>query len=184
MSTVSSVRQDPTRLPVVEIAGLTGRLVKKAAATFLVLAAMWQTWSGHTEPMILGFGVASCLFVTWLCSRMDAEDGSNPGYGLGIRILGYLPWLVVEIVKSNLHVARVILSPSLPISPRLVRTKATQTTDLCQVIYANSITLTPGTITLDVRDGAFLVHALTEETASGVESGEMDAKVTWLEGSA
>ena len=163
---------------------LKGRRVKTAVPTFLVLAAMWQIWSGHTEAMIIGFGIASCLLVTWLCARMDASDHANPGYGLGLRILGYLPWLILEIVKSNLHVARVILSPTLPIRPRLVRVEATQKTDLCQAIYANSITLTPGTITLDVRNGSFLVHALTEETASGLESGEMDAKVKWLEGSA
>ena len=167
----------------VEIAGPTGWHVKKSIATFLVLAAMWQTWSGHTETLIRGFGLGSCLFVTWLVGRMDASDGAAPGW-LSLRVISYLPWLILEIIKSNLHVARIILSPSLPISPRLVRTKASQTTDLGQVIYANSITLTPGTITLDVRNGAFLVHALTEDTAQGVESGEMDAKVKWLEGSA
>ena len=177
-----SLRRDPIGRFVVERAGPTGRHVKKAIATFLVLAAMWQTWSGHTDTLILGFGLGSCLFVTWLVGRMDAADGASPGW-LGPRVLTYLPWLILEIVKSNIHVAKVILSPSLPISPRLVRTKASQTTDLGQVIYANSITLTPGTITLDVRDGEFLVHALTEDTAQGVESGEMDAKVKWLEGS-
>ena len=80
------------------------------------------------------------------------------------------------------QVASVILNPRLAIRPRLVRVKGSQKTELGQVIYANSITLTPGTITLDVRDGEFLVHALTEEAAAGVESGNMDRRVTALEG--
>jgi len=147
------------------------------------MAALWLTWSGiYDNPMILGFGVVSCLLVTWICLKMDSVDGANPGYGLGFRIVLYIPWLILEIIKSNLHVAKVVLSPSLPIQPRLVRAKVTQKTDLGKVIYANSITLTPGTITLDARGDDFLVHALTEVTAAGVEEGGMDRKVTWLEG--
>ena len=157
--------------------------MKAALPIFLTLAALWLTWSGiYDKPMILGFGVVSCLLVTWICLQMDAADGANPGYGLGFRIVSYIPWLIVEILKSNLHVAKVVLSPSLPIRPRLVRAKSTQRTDLGRVIYANSITLTPGTITLDVRGNDFLVHALTEVTAAGVEEGVMDRKVSWLEG--
>jgi multicomponent Na+:H+ antiporter subunit E len=157
--------------------------VKTAIPIFLTMAALWLTWSGiYDSGMILGFGLVSCLLVTWICLQMDAVDGANPGYGLGLRIFSYIPWLIWEILKSNLHVAKVVLSPSLPIRPRLVRVKATQRTDLGRVIYANSITLTPGTITLDVRGDDFLVHALTEVTAAGVEEGGMDRKVSWLEG--
>ena len=88
----------------------------------------------------------------------------------------------MSFVKANLDVAKIILTPSLPISPRLIRVPGTQRTDMGLVTYANSITLTPGTITLDVRDGYLLVHALTAESAAGVRTGEMDAKVTALEG--
>ena len=87
-----------------------------------------------------------------------------------------------EIVVSNLAVAKVIMSPSLPIHPRIVRVTGTQRTATGQVIYANSITLTPGTVTLDVRGDKFLVHALTSESAQGLLSGEMDERVTRLEG--
>jgi len=154
----------------------------RVIAIVVLLCCAWLLWSGHTEPLILGFGVASVALVTWLTWRMDRVDRYPMGWGLGLRPLLYIPWLALEIVKSNLHVARVVLSPSLPIQPRLVRVKATQKTELGQVIYANSITLTPGTITLDVRNGEFLVHALTDEVAEGLESGEMDRKVTALEG--
>ena len=86
-----------------------------------------------------------------------------------------------EIVLSNLAVARVILDPKLPIHPRILRVPAGQRSDLGQVIYANSITLTPGTVTLDVRDGHMLVHALTTESAKGLLTGEMDRRVAQLE---
>ena len=148
------------------------------------LTVVWGLWSGHTEPMILAFGALSIALTTWYAVRMDRVDGGAAKYSFGIRIIGYAPWLAWEIVKSNWDGAKIILTPSLPISPRLIRVPGSQQTDLGLVTYANSITLTPGTITCDVRDGFLLVHALTAESAAGVESGEMDARVTALEGAA
>ena len=78
--------------------------------------------------------------------------------------------------------ARVILSPGLPVRPQLIRVQATQNTDVGRAIFANSITLTPGTVSLDVRDGTILVHALDDSTAAGLSDGEMDRRVTVLEG--
>ncbi len=152
--------------------------------TAVLLAALWLLWSGHTEPLILSFGVASVLLVTWLRARMEAVvgGGADDFYPLGLRWIPYVPWLLWEIVKSNLHVVGVILSPSMPIQPQLVRVKGAQKTPIGQVVYANSITLTPGTITLDVRNGHFLVHALTDTTAEGLKEGTMDRKCHALEG--
>ena len=99
-----------------------------------------------------------------------------------MRWIGYGPWLLWEIAKANWDVARIILKPSLPIKPRLMRIRASQKTDLAKVIYANSITLTPGTITLDVRDDKFLVHALSDEAAADLDTGEMDRRVSAMEG--
>ena len=149
--------------------------------TFLMLCVVWQLWSGHTEPMIVGFGLFSVLFVMAISRRMDAIADSPRRYRLGARPLLYLPWLGWEIVKSNIDVAKIILNPKLPISPRLIRVPASQKTAVGQVAYANSITLTPGTISLDVRDNQILVYALTKEAADGVESGEMDRRVAALE---
>ncbi len=142
----------------------------------------WFLWSGHTEPLLLAFGVISVGIVTLLAFRMNVIDEESEPYELGLRPLFYLPWLLWEIAKANLHVARVILTPSLPIHPRLLRIRATQKSNLGRVILANSITLTPGTVTLDVRDGTLLVHALTPKSADGLLSGDMDRRVTWLEG--
>ncbi len=158
--------------------------MKRPVVLVVLLSAVWQLWSGHTEPMILGFGVFSIALTAWYALRMDSVDGTPATYPFGLRLIPYLPWLILEVIKSNLDVAKIILSPSLPISPRLIRVKGTQRTDVGLVTYANSITLTPGTITCDIRDGFLLVHALTAASAAGVESGEMDAKVTAMEGSA
>jgi multicomponent Na+:H+ antiporter subunit E len=150
--------------------------------TVLLLGGLWFLWSGHTEWLMLFFGLISVLFVAWIRARMERFAGTDDRFPLGLRWIPYLPWLLLEIVKSNLHVVGVILSPSLPVQPQLVRVRAAQRTAIGQVVYANSITLTPGTITLDVRDGEFLVHALTDVTAAGLVEGTMDRKCAALEG--
>jgi multicomponent Na+:H+ antiporter subunit E len=112
---------------------------------------------------------------------MDVLDPESHPYHLSWRPIVYLPWLVKEIVLSNIHVALMVLRPH-KIHPHLVQVPTSQKTDLGRVIHANSITITPGTISLDLRDGHILVHALTDTTAEGVMSGDMDARVTRLEG--
>lgn len=132
--------------------------------------------------MMLKFGVFSVLVTAAISWRMDSVDHEqHPGVP-SWRLLVYLPWLFKEIVISNLHVAQVILRADLPIQPQLIRVQTTQRTDLGHVIHANSITITPGTVSLDVRNGTILVHALTLNTAEGALSGDMDQRVTWLEG--
>ena len=101
---------------------------------------------------------------------------------LGLGVLFYLPWLFWQIARANAAVARIILDPRLPIQPRLVRVRASQRSATGQVLYANSITLTPGTISLDLRNDTILVHALTDEAAAELETGKMDRRVCRLEG--
>jgi multicomponent Na+:H+ antiporter subunit E len=95
--------------------------------------------------------------------------------------LNYLAWLGKEITKANIDVAKIILDPALPISPVMVRVPATQTTDVGKVIYANSITLTPGTVSVEVMDDEILVHAITSEAAEGLADGDMDSRVDAIE---
>ena len=97
---------------------------------------------------------------------------------------GYWLWLGYEIVKANIDVTKQILSPSLPIAPTVFRLKASQRDELGQVIYANSITLTPGTVTMDIHDGVFTVHALHKDAADDLALGDMDRRVTALDVSA
>ena len=154
----------------------------QAVAVLCGLALAWFFWSGHTDALLLSLGAVSCLGVLALSLRLKIIDRETLPLRLAGRGLVYLPWLLWEILKANFHVARVILSPSLPIRPRMFRVQTTQKTDLGNAVYANSITLTPGTVALDVRDRAILVHALDANSADGLKTGEMDRRVTWLEG--
>ena len=143
---------------------------------------IWLLLSGHYDGLLLSLGVASCLFVTWIAHRMDVVDHEGHPIHLTWRALFYWPWLLVEIAKANYDVARLIVDPNLPISPRMIRVKASQADDLGRVVYANSITLTPGTVTVDVSGATVQVHAITKAMAEGVETGEMDRRVTRMEG--
>ena len=156
----------------------------RAVVTTLMLAFAWLAWSGHFEPRMLVFGALSVAAVVGIMRRMDRFAGAPRDEHLGFRVLLYLPWLLGQIVVANLVLARIVLDPRLPIRPQLVRVRSSQRTATGQVLFANSITLTPGTISLDVRGGSILVHALTAESAAGVENGEMDRRVRRLEGSA
>ncbi len=144
----------------------------------LALFGVWLLLSGFFEPLLLGLGVLSCVIVVSIAHRMDMIDHEGQPIHLGWRILIYWVWLAVEIVKASLDVARRILDPKLPIHPLLVRVKASQTSELGQVIYANSITLTPGTVSMQVGGGEILVHAIAKEMAEDLEGGEMDRRVT------
>lgn len=148
----------------------------------LLLGVAWLLWSGHFTPLLLSFGAVSVLAVLAITHRMDVIDHEGAPAHITFRMLLYVPWLAWQVVLSNLHVARVILSPSMPIRPRFIKVKATQKQEFGQVIYANSITLTPGTVTVDVAGSAFTVHALTDTTAGGLETGDMDRRVTRVEG--
>ena len=113
---------------------------------------------------------------------MDEADGVDHQGDLHIvASFRYLGWLVVEIIKSNIDVARRVWAPGLPISPTIVYLPASQSTDLGRVIYANSITLTPRTISIDVGDGEIEVHALSKEAADALAEGEMGRRVCEIE---
>ena len=147
-----------------------------------MLYGVWLLLSGMFEPLLLILGVASCAVVVAITLRMDLADHEGHPIHLSSRALTYWPWLMIEIIKANIDVARCVLAPGLPISPTLVRVTATQKSDLGLVIYANSITLTPGTISVDVEPGEILVHALTRAGADALETGEMDRRVTRMVG--
>ena len=151
-------------------------------AIFLVLFAVWLLWSGHFEPLMLGFGVGSCALVVFLGARLGILDEEGFPFELGVRLAGYLPWVLWQVVKSNVEVSRLILNPSLPIRSFVVHIDVKQRTALGQAIHANTITLTPGTFTLDVRDNTFLIHALTREFAAEDQTGDLDERVFRVEG--
>lgn len=147
----------------------------------IILAALWLMLSGYFKPLLLGFGVASVALVTWVAVRMQLVDEEGQPIQLSWRVIAYWGYLLGEIVKANVDVIRRVLDPRLPISPRVVRLPISQRTDVGRVLYANSITLTPGTVSLEVQDDYIDVHALSAEGAEGLQSGDMDRRVTRVE---
>jgi multicomponent Na+:H+ antiporter subunit E len=144
------------------------------------LVAAWLLWSGIYKPLLLGLGLVSCLLTIYVKHRMEYFETEVFALRFGRRLFGYWLWLAKEVIKSSLDVARIVLSPSLPISPQVVKVKASCSHPVDQVILANSITLTPGTLALDVYKGEIIVHALTEAGAEELRQGEMDRRVAAL----
>ncbi len=157
-------------------------VVVRAVSLAVVLYFLWLLLSGHYVPLLLALGALSALLVVTIALRMDLVDRKGHPMHLSPKALLYWPWLAWEIVKSNVDVARRILSPSLPISPTVIHVKASQKSDLGKVIYGNSITLTPGTVTVDIDGDKIEVHALTREAAQALRDGDMDRRITRLEG--
>lgn len=151
----------------------------------LTLALFWLLLSGLLKPFLLTLGVLSIALVIVLSRKMKVllHQGQDIYFPV-LQLLRYWCWLFIEIIKSNIDVARMILSPSMPIKPRLKIIPATQKTEVGRVIYANSITLTPGTVALNISlDGGIIVHALHEDSIAELEQGTMDAYVAKLENS-
>jgi multicomponent Na+:H+ antiporter subunit E len=150
---------------------------------FLSLVVLWLLWSGIYLPLMLLLGLASCLLVMWLVKRFQTLDHESVPLHLGVGIFGYWGWLLKEIAISSLQVTRIILSPKLQISPTMVTIQCKSAGQVRQVLFANSITLTPGTLTTDIdENGLVSVHALTREGAQGVLSGDMNDRVARLPG--
>lgn len=126
--------------------------------------------------------VASVLFVSILCHYMDLIDGESQPLNLTFTLPVYLLWLAWEVVLTNIAVARCVWLGSTSTSPCVITVTANQKSDLGVVIYANSITLTPGTVSIDLEGDQIIVHALTEEAAADLLTGEMDRRVCRVEG--
>lgn len=156
--------------------------VKSIFGFAFILAAFWMINSGYFKPLLLGFGVLSVAAVIALIWRMKNKDGESFPLIMPVwRLPGYLLWMAGQIIASNLDVAwRVWLGRS-SISPVIFTTRASQKSEVGKVLYANSITMTPGTVTLSVHDDILEVHALTREAAEDLQRGEMDRRVTALE---
>ena len=152
---------------------------KGTVILFVVLMSVWLLMSGHYTFLVTTLGVVSVGFCTFMARRINADDDEGlPLFLLG-RLPFYLGWLIREIIVSNIDTAKIILFGKA--DPVVFRTSMTQKTPAGITTHANSITLTPGTVTMDIEDKSFVVHALTESMAEGVKSGEMDRRVTVVE---
>ncbi len=170
----------PTRTRVRELVG--------AVPFSLVLFGFWLLLSPKRDSFHLGLGAATALVVAVLAARLVAQP---PALGSTARAQTlrqmpwhrfgrYLPWLATRVVVASLEVAYIVLHPRLPISPRMVRITARYPHTIARLTLANSITLTPGTVTLDVEDDTFVVHALTDEGARATQDGAMADRVALL----
>ncbi len=152
------------------------------ASSVVVSYIFWLVLSGHYTPTLMIIGAVSSVAVVALSSRMAVIDREGHPIYLLVRASWYWPWLVWQIIKSGVDVSRIILSPSLPISPTLINVKATQKSVVGVVTYANSITLTPGTVSVEVEDDEITVHAITRAGAMDLAEGEMDRMVSRFDG--
>lgn len=158
--------------------------MKHAISLGVALLVLWLLLSGLYDPLFIGFGVVSMVLVVWLALRMGVADREGHPIHLGFRAWRYWPWLLKEIARANLVVARQILSQGSAISPCTFTVRASQRTDVGRTTFANSITLTPGTVSTGIDGDQIRVHALTEAKRDSLLAGEMNRRVTEFEGDA
>jgi len=137
----------------------------------------WFVLSGHTELWLLLLGIASAGLTIFLSARMNFMDHEGHPFHISMRLLHYFLYLGKEIVIANLDVVKRILSPGRSISPQIIQVPHNKKTDLGKVIYANSITLTPGTVTIELTENEIKVHALSKDGVDELQSGRMSTKV-------
>ncbi len=148
---------------------------------FLTLTAFWLLNSGHYSALMLSLGLGSIMLVLFIAHRMDVVDHESQPVHLSLKLPGYFLWLFKEIILANISVVKHIWLGNSSISPSLTTVKASQKTDIGKVIYANSITLTPGTVAVDLVDDKILVHSLLKENIRALEAGEMNRRVYQVE---
>lgn len=151
---------------------------------FGLLFGFWLALSGHYTPFLIASGAAICAFAALATRRMGTDDDEALPIAFFPRVPTYYPWLIVEIFKSAWTVARIILSPVLPISPVLTEVRGGQKSTTGIATFANSITLTPGTVATHVRGKTITVYALTRAGADDIEAGGMNNRVKRFEGRA
>lgn len=147
----------------------------------IVLASIWLLLSGHYTVLVLTLGAASCGLVLVVAARMDLIDYETQP----LHLLGELPrywvWLLGQILRANFDIARRVVRRRPLIEPGMVTIPLTEKTELGQTIFANSLTLTPGTVSVTLVSGTVEVHGLTKASAQAVAGGEMQRRVVAME---
>ncbi len=151
------------------------------------LASLWLVFSGKFDLLHAGFGAFSIALVLWrtnrlVVSRRRPEESQALVEVRPLKLVTYVAWLVKEIVVANLDIAKIVLKRDMPIDPALVRFESALGTDLGRVMLGNSITLTPGTLTLEIEGGTFLVHGISADGATGPVIDEMQRKIAAMLG--
>ncbi len=157
----------------------------------VLLFIFWLLLSGSLQPKFLAYGGCTAAIAAWVTYPLlliPGEDGTRKYFVFGVnpvKLALYNAWLMGQLILSNLDVLRATVRPEIEIDPSVVRFRYRADNPMAKVVLANSITLTPGTVTMNVtEDGLYEVHALTEGAAAGLKDGAMQAKAAWLFGEA
>jgi multicomponent Na+:H+ antiporter subunit E len=155
----------------------------RALSLVLLLGVYWALLSGQFDNGFLITAGALCIaFVCWIAHRMGLLDDEGVPVRFYPRLLAYIPYIIWQVILANWDVLKRIWSPGLPINPRIVRVPYSTRAGFVTVTYANSITLTPGTVTMDVGEREITVLALTQEGEDGLRDGDMERHCKRLEG--
>lgn len=158
---------------------------RNLAVQFALLFGLWLLMSGHYDAFHIGAGAACALLVVAVNFRLNKffftrDDLCHSAPIRARRLFVYIPWLLWQIIVSSIQVAAVVLDPRLPADPALVRFRTKLPTTASRVILANSITLTPGTLTVELEGDVFFVHALTDVSFTGIADGSLPGQVARL----
>lgn len=148
----------------------------------ILLSGFWLLLSGYIQPLLLGFGAISVAVVLLVLKRMDDVDQEKQEIGTGLRLLRYIPWLIGQIIGSSLQVTKLIWGSPDKVSPSLARISAENIPPHRRALYANSITLTPGTLSVDLVEGEITVHALQKSSIEELKQEAMEKKITGIWG--
>ncbi|WP_261844799.1 Na+/H+ antiporter subunit E [Aliamphritea ceti] len=153
-------------------------IVKWAA----VLSIFWLLLSGFIEPLLLSFGAISVVVVVFVLKRMDEVENESSQIGTSLRLIRYIPWLIGQIISSSIHVTKLIWGSPDKVSPAIATISANRVPPSSRVLYANSITLTPGTLSVDLEEGEITVHALHKSSIDELKEGAMEKKIAGIWG--
>ena len=156
-------------------------MLSRILITSVILFILWLLLSGHIDPLLLSLGAISCLGITWLSLKLAVINPKADTLRLTLKLPKFLPWFFIEVVKSNLDVSWRILHPKLPISPIVSSIPVSEHNEVGKVVYANCITLTPGTYSLDISTDFIKVHSLSKHAAEELEKGLMGKRILALE---
>ena len=148
----------------------------------LLLSTFWVLLSGYIQPLLLSFGAASVFIVLYVLKRMYDVDQEKQEIGTGLRLIKYTPWLIGQIFSSSLQVTKLIWGSPNKVSPSLAKISAENIPPNRRALYANSITLTPGTLSVDLVDDEITVHALQESSIEELQQETMEKKITQIWG--
>ncbi len=148
----------------------------------VLLFILWLLLSGHYDSLLLSLGITSCIFITWLSLKLTLFKEDYSTFKFSLNLPRFLPWFFIQVIKSNIDVSWRILHPKLPVDPVITSISVTEHNDIGRAVYANCITLTPGTYTLEMDKEHIEVHSLNSNSGEELQKGAISKRILALEG--